>query len=55
MRSLYRTGEELVLEAERDGDEDEVEDEHAEAHAFRHLPAEDQDREENLKIGLTRI
>jgi len=48
-RSLYWTGEELVLKAEGDGDEDEVEDEHAEAHALRHLPAKDQNREENLK------
>ena len=41
--------EEFVLEAETDGDEDEVEDEHAHAHPLGHLPAEDQDWEEDLK------
>ena len=41
--------EEVVLEAERDGHEDEVEDEHAETHPLRHLPAEDQDGKEHLE------
>ena len=48
-KDLDGTLEELVLEAERDGHEDEVEDEHAEAHPLRHLPPEDQDGEEDLK------
>ncbi len=47
--ALNRAGEEVVLEAEGDGHEDEVEDEHAQAHPLCHLPAEDQDGEENLE------
>lgn len=38
--ALHRTDQNLVLEHQRDGDEDEVEDEHREAEAPVHSPSE---------------